>query len=317
VWIYGELSQNKDCSCMSLHLLNHHEIDFQKWDETIYESYNGRVYALSWYLNEMAPGWKAVVAPDYSTIMPLPVRKKWGIEYLFQPAFIQQLGLFSKTDIHVSVFDEWLKTVSRHYRYVEINANSKNQSHLFKSVLRKNYLLPLQNTYEEIRKFYSRSAIRNMKKAIEYPISIHSSEHPEELLQLHQQRYGTNLAKQNEYIAFSEVLKSASRKQLARFYYAQNPQAEIIASSGYLLFKNRITFIINGNTPESFTNGATHLLKDYVIKEFSGSNWVMDFEGSDTPSFARFYEQYGASATDNYPFFKINRLPLAIKWFKQ
>ncbi len=42
--------------------LKHHEIDKQRWDACIQEARNAQIYALSWYLDVVTPGWEAIVA---------------------------------------------------------------------------------------------------------------------------------------------------------------------------------------------------------------------------------------------------------------
>jgi hypothetical protein len=49
-----------------------------------------------WHLDRTAVVWDALVWGDYEFVMPLPVRKKWGIQYVYQPLFCQQLGIFPK-----------------------------------------------------------------------------------------------------------------------------------------------------------------------------------------------------------------------------
>jgi hypothetical protein len=78
--------------------LTHAEIDKVKWDACIDKAGNGLIYGHSVYLNKMCNGqWDALVMGNYETVMPLTRRKKWGIYYLYQPAFTQQLGIFSIT----------------------------------------------------------------------------------------------------------------------------------------------------------------------------------------------------------------------------
>ena len=75
--------------------LRHNEIDREKWDACIAASENGLVYAYSWYLDVVHPEWEALVMDDYAAVMPLTGGRKFGVEYLFQPFFVQQLGAFS------------------------------------------------------------------------------------------------------------------------------------------------------------------------------------------------------------------------------
>lgn len=106
--------------------LAHQEIDKRKWDVCINEARNGMIYAYSWYLDLISPGWEALVKKDYETVMPLTCNKKYGISYLSQPFFSQQLGVFSKKDADTKTADEFLGAIPPKYRFVEINLNSQN-----------------------------------------------------------------------------------------------------------------------------------------------------------------------------------------------
>ena len=77
--------------------VRHAEIDRSQWDALINQAPNGLIYALTWYLDSVSPGWEALVkevAGRYVAVLPLPVRRKYGFSYLLQPLLTQQLGLF-------------------------------------------------------------------------------------------------------------------------------------------------------------------------------------------------------------------------------
>src|ERR1700722_19967131 len=70
------------------------EIDKIKWDHCIGNAGNGLIYGYSCYLDQMAKNWDALVLNDYEAVMPLTWNKKYGIHYLYQPAFTASLGVF-------------------------------------------------------------------------------------------------------------------------------------------------------------------------------------------------------------------------------
>ena len=47
-------------------------IDKKHWDDCISKSFNGNVYAWSWYLDIVHPKWEALVENDYERVMALP-----------------------------------------------------------------------------------------------------------------------------------------------------------------------------------------------------------------------------------------------------
>ena len=104
--------------------LQHNQINLKKWDTTIAEC--GNIYAYSWYLDIVHPGWDALVEDDYQSVMPLTGGKKFGVNYLFQPYFAQQLGVFSKQPLSPEKTETFLKAIPSKYRFVEIRLNESN-----------------------------------------------------------------------------------------------------------------------------------------------------------------------------------------------
>ena len=67
--------------------LQNHEIDYDRWDSCVSSSDNRLIYAFSWYLDLVCRDWDALVYNDYQAVFPLPKRRKWSIEYIYQPFF--------------------------------------------------------------------------------------------------------------------------------------------------------------------------------------------------------------------------------------
>lgn len=294
----------------------HAAIDKQRWDECILKSYNGLVYSTTTYLDTMAGDWDALVMNDYEAVLPLPWRRKFGINYIYPPAFTQQLGVTSlyKEDEHrVAAF---LQAIPTKFRHVEINLNATNPLKADSLVARNNFLLPLSDEYNMLRRAYSRSAIRNITKAVNNKIQVIENARAAEIFKLHRNRFKDGIGtKARDYENLLALVNKFIESNHCYCIAAMNSQGHLVAGSIYLIFKNRLYFVLNGNTPESLENGATHLLLDHTIRNFSGRGFVLDFEGSDHPSFARFYQQYGATR-ETYHFIKYNRLPWPLKILK-
>ena len=56
--------------------LSNFNIDKVKWDDCISNSFNRRVYALSWYLDIVAVKWDAIVYGDYEAVCPIVFKKR-------------------------------------------------------------------------------------------------------------------------------------------------------------------------------------------------------------------------------------------------
>ena len=106
---------------MNIRRLCYSQIDKQAWDDCINHSSNGLVYALSWYLDVVAPEWEAIVITQGSTYhicFPLPVRKRWGMPYIFHPYFCQQLGIYYRHSPDDALIRQLTQTLFSHYSYI-------------------------------------------------------------------------------------------------------------------------------------------------------------------------------------------------------
>ena len=279
------------------------------------ESSNGLIYSSAAYLNHMSANWDALVLDDYEAIMPLPWKKKWSLHYIYPPAFTQQLGIISSLNVDMQMSAAFLRGIPKKFSYLEVNLNAGNPME-GDCKLRKNYLLFLDPDYTNLRKNYSRSARRNIAQAEAREIKVVEQADPQEIIQLHRRRFNDEIGPgKKDYDLFLKLIQHLNSSGQCYCIAAINNTGQIIAGSIYTLFKNRVTFVINGNNSESLASGATHLLMDHSIKKFCGRPLVLDFEGSDHPNFARFYEQYGAKP-EYFAFVRRNRLPWPLHLLK-
>lgn len=302
----------------AIHIIPSQKLDKARWDACIQQSHNGLVYATSTYLDAVASHWDAMIMGDYDYVMPLPWRQKYFIKYVYPPAFTQQLGVFSPKVITAADIDFFIKNIPGYYRYCALNFNYANPVNSNGAGLCKNYLLPLQPGYPLLHKAYSRSAIRNINKAHAEGISVREGVLPADIIKIHRERFkdgiGSSAADYDNFLQLCNTFLQQGKCFTAGAFNSNNV---LIAGSVYFVYKNRLTFILNGNTPASLTVGATHLLKDYVIQKFAGQDMLLDFEGSDFESFSRFYEQFGARQIEHYPVLTLNRLPRLLKYLKR
>ena len=106
-----------------IRFLKNNQVNKQRWDDCIDHCLNGLIYAKSIYLDCMSPGWYALIHEDYDWVMPLTSRSKFGISYLYQPPFTQQLGVFAR-DASVNIpWQEILKITGEKFKYWQYNFN--------------------------------------------------------------------------------------------------------------------------------------------------------------------------------------------------
>ena len=295
----------------------HRNIDVKKWDSCVENASNSRVYALSWHLDRTAETWDALVMGDYQFVMPLPMKKKWGISYLYQPLFCQQLGIFpDPTEETARLF--YLE-LTRHFRYFNIQINAQNPLAQIPNAIeflpRKNYILPLSHSYDGISNNYSTNTKRNLAKAQKNRLSFISGVGTEEFIQFKTENLPvkitkTDLKKLKRLTAFGQL------QGHGRFYGVYGPKNELLSAVYFCRYKNRLNYMNDVSSEDGKALGAMPFLIDQVIRENAGKNLVLDFEGSMIPGVARFYEGFGASP-ETYFQLKYNRLPLLLKWLKR
>ena len=286
------------------------QIDKSKWDATIAEC--GNIYAFSWYLDMVHPQWEALVEDDYRSVMPLTGGKKFGINYLYQPYFVQQLGVFSKEPLTPQKTKEFLDAIPKKYRFAEIRLNENN---IFDGDVQgveyhRNVLLDLNRDYEAIRANYHQNTKRNLAKAEENNLQLVTSVIPYHVVALFRDNRGALLNKWGnaEYGVLIRLAQVAQQRDAA-FMLGVNEKGigQLICAAIFMKTKDRITFLFSGLTLEGKQRQAMTYLLDQVIQKYSNRPITFDFEGSDDENLARFYLGFGGEEK-KYPSYCFNRL---------
>jgi len=300
--------------------LKHYEIDKQRWDDCINQSDNGLVYAMSWYLDMVCPDWEALIKDDYQYVFPLTRGKKYGIHYLFQPYFAQQLGVFSVHPVDTLITDEFIRSIPRKYRLVEINLNefqeqgTENPERMMKDNF--NLTLALSKPYEELYSNYSQNTRRNLKKAREAKIRIADIVNENELIQMFRKNRGKDIEKMNDsaYSILHQIVTECKKRGMIKISGAFTND-KLCAGVLFLSWKQRHIFLFSASNADARKNGAMSLIIDTFIRQHAGYNETLDFEGSNDKNLARFYHSFG-SAGNYYSSIRINRLPWIVKTIK-
>lgn len=292
------------------------EIDYDKWDKCINESFNGNIYSLSWYLNITHPEWEALVEDDYKRIMPLPISKKYCIYYMMQPYFIQQLGIFAISNLNPDKTEEFLKAIPSKIKYIDFNLNIHNKlnSDKFNQIKNSNHLLDLVSTYEKTRNKYSNNAKRNLKKAEKNKLQLMKNIKPNELISLFKNNKGKEIKgfMEAEYKTLERLIFMSIHKGLGIIYGVFNSNNELCAGAFFTRHNKRLVFLFSGSNNLAKENAAMFFLIDSVIKEHSPREITLDFEGSNDKNLARFYKGFGSKEVF-YNRIIINRMRFPIK----
>lgn len=299
-----------------INYIQHSQIDKEKWDACIRQAVNGNVYAFSWYLDLIHEGWEALVENDYERVMPLTGAKKFGISYLFQPYFAQQLGVYSTNKLSPAIVEIFLQAIPSQFKFAEFNLNSFNKitNENRKFVLFNNYLLDLINSYDKVLKKYSNNTKRNLKKSQNNKLSVSKNIKPEEVITLFRNNKGREIKKWNDahYNILKRLMYTSIYKGKGVVYGVYTEYNELCAAAFFLKNSNRLIFLFSGTSDLARENGAMTMLIDYIIREYASSRTVFDFEGSNDENLARFYKGFGAKKI-TYPGLRVNNFSFPLK----
>ena len=279
--------------------LQHQQIDYNKWDSCINHAINGIIYPYSFYLNQVSPGWEALIYGDYEAVMPLPVKKKWGVWYIIQPLFVQQLGVFSIQPVDENMIEAFLVAVPRKFRYVNIPLNTYNplkSKEKYTTRPSKTYELDLISPYDQIQRGYSGQTRRNLKKAKQERVFIVRNTDPMPLIESFRKNRGKNISnlQESSYETLKHLIYSGIHRGDTQVYSAYSKQNTFCAGVVFFTSHKKSILIFSGSTSEARTNGAMTAIIDTFIQDHAGLNLTLDFEGSNEENLARFYAGFGS-----------------------
>ncbi len=303
----------------SITILHHQQIDKVRYNACVNGARNSMIYARSFYLDAMCPGWSALVGNNYSWVMPLPINKKWNIKYIYQPPFTQQLGVFALPEVTVP-YVEIVALLKAKFPYWQINVNYSNaffqddESIVYEDHV--NYILELNADHQSIASHYTHDLVKNLKRCKKYNLYYQSANYIQAIEQ-YQTHYGSRMkhVTENDYKQFTLLCKHANENNMLVCRKVINNDDKLMAIALLLKDEHRIYNLMNTTTVAGRPFGANHFLLDSLLQEFANSNLIFDFEGSELDGVRQFYENFNPI---NQPYFTLtyNGLPWPLRLFK-
>ncbi len=286
---------------MKIKYLKHKIIDFDAWDACIKNAHNSRIYGYSGYLNAVADTqWDALILDDYQAVMPLPFRKKFGLHYVYQPRFAQQLGVYSQEKINVT---EFIKNIPKKFIKTSQNLNSSNNLQHIKTTEFTNFVLPLSDSYPNLYQNFDKNTRRNISKFHKTDIEILKHEDFEKAVNF-KVRHAKHDFDENAGEILKNVFSFIQKKHKLFVYEALNTNKDSIAYVTFTEADNRIYYPMSEALSEAKENSVTFGIFNKIIKENAGFGKTLDFEGSNIEGIARFFKGFGAIEENYYRYEK-------------
>ncbi|RLD52745.1 MAG: hypothetical protein DRI94_02155 [Bacteroidetes bacterium] len=300
---------------MNIRYLTHNEIDKKLWDVKISGSLNQRIYGYSGWLDIASPKWCALVSDNYDFVMPLLVKKKFGISYIAPAKFTQQIGIFSPAEISAEIISGFINSIPKKYKYLTIHFNSGNKFNSEYISEKPNHLLNLNSSYEALRKAFSTNTKRNIKKAKLLKFSLDKELSVEDAVSL-KTNNNINSLSNNDLTVLKSLIHFVKDRFALKIYGIINEKSQLISVGVFSFCGNRISLPLIASSEEGKKNFASFLIFDAFIQDYALQNKILDFEGSALPGVARFFEGWGAKP-EIYYCYKQNNLPLFVRLFKK
>ncbi|RCR69903.1 GNAT family N-acetyltransferase [Larkinella punicea] len=301
-------------------LLSRQQIDDAAYDRCVALSPQRLVYAFSWYMDVVSPGWELLVEGDYEYVMPLPVRRRYGVKSVIQPLFCHQLGVFSAGETpNSSVLSRFLEALHQHIRYIpSYQFNTFNSAGLVADSVHPipltNHVLNLQKPYAELAAGYSKDRKNNLKRGLQREWAFDDTTDIAPLIDLFQ-KYNTagigRVAPQAYDQLRQLVAVLQNRQQVTIRVAMQNGQIE----AGCLLVTdvNRIIHLFCAASPEGRKGNARTVILDQFIREYAGQPLWLDFESPEVETLAAFNRSFGAEP-EPYVRLVSNQLPDSVRF---
>lgn len=301
---------------MKIEFLKRKEIQEEKWDQVIAGSLAETIYPYSWYLDAVSEKWSALVVDDYRIVMPVVWKKKAGMKYIYQPFYTQQLGVFSREYVKPELIRQMLKILYKKFRFAGMNFNVKNlvgEDLPFTVDDKSNYILTLNKDYETLSNTFSTNTKRNIRKSYEFSDQLEKNLPVEELVRL---KRANDVIKRSEedYRWLVHVFETIKQHDAGKIYAIKSGN-EIIAAAFFAFSKTRAIYLLSASSPKGKEQRGMFRIIDTFIKDHAGSGRILDFEGSNIPSVARFFGGFGAQA-EIYQVVSFNRLPSTLTRLK-
>jgi hypothetical protein len=301
-------------------LLKRHQINDISWNTCVKHALFPSINAYTWYLDIVSPQWNALVMGDYKAVLPLPIKKKYSINYLLQPLFTKTLGIYSREEITANTVIDFLDQIPYELKLVDINILSlKPVECNGYEISKKTYQqLDINREYTAICEGYHANVVRNLKKASSNQLSLSYDITVEEIIEMYKNNVGRklNFIKSKDYTNIKNILYKAEHLMCGFKVGVVNKNRELLATAFIMKTDKSLNFYIGSSNDKGKKAGAISFLFDQLFITHCKRHLFFDFEGSSIASIATFNKKFGAK---DYVYLQVkkNKLPLLLRRLKK
>ena len=168
--------------------------------------------------------------------------------------------------------------------------------------------LSLNRPYQDLRSNFSKNIKRNIKTAEQFGLSISQVDSKDFASYYLKHSDKANIQKTKLDSFLQPLIETILSHAHGELWGVKNEQGQILAACLLCKFNGRLTYLLARSSEEGKKKSAMHFVLDSIIKQYAGKDFLLDFEGSDIATVARFFKSFGANNSP-YPVLSYARFP--------
>ena len=302
---------------MEISYLRRKEIDIDKWNTCIESNLEtASVSAMSWYLDACCSDWGALIMGDYRTVIPLPLRKKFGIAYVYPPFFAPRLGVLGEK-ITASELDTALHFASKKFKWIDLifspdtDINTSN----YQCFTHRVCTLDLQNSYDVLQKNYHKKHIYNCNRSQEGHLTFVQNANIEDVISLFSRNMGENKQvgyRAKDYRELKDLVVLLQSKNAIEVVGVEDNEKKLCAGAFFTHRFGKYNFLFSGREQTKIQNRSMYFLLDNFILQHAQSAVSLQINGSNNDQLAKFYAGFGTQEHQSHQI-TIEKLPIFLK----
>lgn len=299
-----------------LRLISRKELLLSRYEQCLDAGGHTPVYAWPWFLDIMAREWEVLVWEEYRYVMPVARHRKWGIGYVYQPPFAQQLGIFPQPPPEITF--QFFSFLASEYRYIHTTSGFGDQEARkagFEVFSLHTRLLALQPGYKAVAQGYDDYITQNLKKAALHGVTVTPEKNTEIFFAMQRLAREIPMPAQS-WPRLRRLMEATLSDGRGVLLAARTNDQEVVAAAFFILWRQRAYYMAVCSSPRGREQRAGFLLLDTFFREHAGQPLTFDFEGSSVTGVDRFFAAFGSTSAP-YFLFHLNRLPPILRKIKQ
>ena len=247
------------------------------YDKCVGSAPNGLIYAMSWYMDIVCPGWEILSTDDHTSVMPLPVSRSFGRKVLRQPEFAWQLGVFSTQVPSPEVIQHFIRSIPPAYRLRKLCLNKFNIVNGSRARFQNTAELDLIRPYGQIRARYGPAARKRLELASSRSLSYLSNISVHDMLMFAYKLdlFGKQRLNPRQISVLRLIATNAIRYRSGQVWAAYDTYNNLIATILFLVFRGRASMLHAAASSEGVESGGIEYIIDRFIEMNAGENLVL------------------------------------------